>query len=1087
VELFNQVTRTKILLPSRRPNLLSRQRLLDLFYDLLDHKLIIIAAPAGYGKTSLLVDAAHQVELPTCWYAIDSLDIDLQRFITHFIASISYRFPGFGQRSAAFLQSTTGKLDLDRLLTIIINEVYDHIREYFIVVLDDYHLVDDSEEISHFVNQFAQQVTENCRLIISSRIFPRLSDFDVPLMISRAQLDGLGSVELAFQTDEIQALMLQNHHLAMSDAEAEALAHETEGWITGLQLSTQAMRSGMTNRLRVARVSGVGLYDYLAQQVLDQQPAPVRDFLLQTSLMEEFNAELCEVVLEPGEYPGTTWSGLIDTVLRSNLFVQPVDDGGTWLRYHHLFRDFLQTRLSQEYPQEKERILWRLAEVYIEREAWEKAHDLYQRLDDVGATADLIEQAGLSLVADGRFMSLGKWIDSLPAEVSASRPTLLSLRGYVAVILGEMRQGLELLSRAETLSWAAGDPSCLARILVWQAGAKYILGEYQASLTDAEGALAIAEGDENLRLLQAEALRAKGRSLVLMGQLTEAIACLEQSMALCKVLKDKQNMTRLFLGLGVAYMSAGRYERALTYCKRALDHYQQTGNIVRQAELLNNMGVIYHLRGDYERAASTLEAALTCTRQSKYARFEAIVLCSIGDLYTDLDALEAAKPAYHQAREIVRRIDDHFLLFYLDLAEAILTRLQGTPAKAYNLLHAAKQLAQDSNSDYEQRLCQLELGRLALVEGNVPAAVAHLEAAALHFDTRGQRLDATRSYFYLAVAHQALGDQQEALTHLKHVFQREANFESWHTLVIAGREAKRLLKIAQHDPMVGQQAARLLRRVIQFEQDLPALRRRLRRQTSAVPFAPPKLTIQALGMPQLMIDNKVITSPLWLKQRRVRELLFYFLIHPKDLGLTRLKIGAVFWPESPENELRLRYGNCLYRLRRALDNKDVILFYNEEGEGHYKFNWGMDYEYDVEEFDKQISRARVTTNPAEQAAAYQAAIQLYQGPYLPEMDGDWISGKRYRLANAYIEANLKLGEYYLGISEYRKSLRYCHAILAEDRSQEEAHRMAMRAHAALSNRADIFRQFQDCERVLREELDVSVSDETKKLFQKLIR
>ena len=164
------VTRTRIIPPRRRSDLISRQRLLDLLRDLLDCKLILIVAPAGYGKTSLLIDLAHYTELPVCWYALDPLDSDLQRFITHFIAAIAYRFPRFGQQSAAGLQGISPTdYDLNRLVTTIVNEAYEHIREHFALVLDDYQFVGNNQAISRFVSHFIQEVDENCHLIISSR------------------------------------------------------------------------------------------------------------------------------------------------------------------------------------------------------------------------------------------------------------------------------------------------------------------------------------------------------------------------------------------------------------------------------------------------------------------------------------------------------------------------------------------------------------------------------------------------------------------------------------------------------------------------------------------------------------------------------------------------------------------------------------------------------------------------------------------------------------------------------------------------------------------------------------------------------
>src|SRR3990172_9315849 len=310
------VTRTKVNLPRRRPDLLSRSRLLDLLYELLDYKLIILAAPAGYGKTSLLIDFSHQAELPVCWYALDSYDRDPQRFITHFIAAIAQRFPDFGSRSSSLLESSNqANLDLGALVTTIVNEAYDHVHEHFLFVLDDFHLVNENKDVVDFVNRFIQLVDENCHLVLSARSLLTLPD--MPLMVARMQVGGLSFEELAFQASEIQALASKNYHFFMPDAAAEVLA---------------------------------------------QQPPPVRDFLMRTSFLEELSVDLCRAVLGTD----TDWSGLIGHLLQNNLFVLPVDDEGGWIRYHHLFRDFLQSRFTLERPEEKDDVLRRLSSVYAE-------------------------------------------------------------------------------------------------------------------------------------------------------------------------------------------------------------------------------------------------------------------------------------------------------------------------------------------------------------------------------------------------------------------------------------------------------------------------------------------------------------------------------------------------------------------------------------------------------------------------------------------------------------------------------------------------------------------------------------------------
>lgn len=283
-----EITRTKIALPPVRKDLCTRPRLLDLLYDLLDYRLILVIAQAGYGKTSLLVDFAHKAEMPVCWYSTEDLDRDPQRFFAYFIASIHKRFPAFGESSLATLETSyTSKNVIPQLVTSIVNDAYDHIHEHFLIIIDDFHLVSEQDEIMAFVSRFIQHASDNCHLVLSSRFLLPIPDLD--LFVARSLVGGLGYEELAFQTDEIQSLILQNFHLTLSDEIAAELAQQTEGWITGLLLSAQTELSGMMNQLKAARLSGVDLYSYLARQVLLQQEPTIQDFMLKSSFLDEFN------------------------------------------------------------------------------------------------------------------------------------------------------------------------------------------------------------------------------------------------------------------------------------------------------------------------------------------------------------------------------------------------------------------------------------------------------------------------------------------------------------------------------------------------------------------------------------------------------------------------------------------------------------------------------------------------------------------------------------------------------------------------------------------------------------------------------
>ena len=1068
------VTRTKVILPQRRKELLSRPRLINLLFDLLDYKLLLVIAPAGYGKTSLLLDFTHQVDLPVCWYSLDTLDQAILRFIAHFIAALNQRFPSFGAQSTIALDAASQlSPDINRLVTVIVNDIYEHIQEHFLFVLDDYHLVSGQREIETFVNQFLREASENCHLVLASRTLLTLPD--LPLLAARMQVGGLGYEDLAFRPEEIQSLVLQNHHITVSDTTAQELTNETEGWITGLLLTTQTMWQDKSNRLRAAHISGVGLYDYLAQQVLDQQPTQIREFLLRTSFLEEFDTNLCEAVWGNSD----DWSALIGTILQDNLFILPVGEAGQTIRYHHLFRDFLQARFEQEHPSDVHDLLHSIAAAYAKQEEWEKAYAVYQRIGDAAATADLVEQAGPSFVRDSRLVTLASWIDALPGDILTERPTLLSHKGAVLLMKGQVENGLTYLDQAEKALRARGNSPDLASALARRATAQRFLGNYLASLDDGYEALAISDHNDSLRPVRAEALRAIGMSLYHLGRLSEAIEKFHQSLAEYESIGELPNVALVNMELGMCMRFAGRFRQALEHYEQALAYWRKVNNTTRLAIVLNNLGVLYHLTGDYIHAVELFEEALAHARQNRLPRSEAYLLCGIGDLYTDLEAEVNAQNAYHRTREIAQQIDDRFLLLYVSVVDAAQARRRGELSQARALLQSARELAQKSTSSYETALWRLEAGQIDLAGRNPQMAVEHLSEAARLFTEGGQKIESVRSNMILARACHLAKDKPAALAALERAFNLASELESQHVLVIGGRETQSLLKEACHELKIGPTSANLLNQIHQYETQMPGLRRRLRTKASTVLFAPPKLTIRVLGKALVELDGKPVITSEWVNQKRVRELFFLLLAHPE--GKTREEIGAILWQDSLSTQLKLQFKNAIYRLRYAL-GQDIVLF-----DGYrYCFNRDLDYEYDVQIYEEKVNQAKAVTSPAEKIACYRTVVDLYRGPFLHEAEGTWVLAERERLWQIQEDAYLTLVRLYLESGDNNTTLEFCQRILREDRCLEEGHRLAMRAYAALGNRAAVKRQYEDCCWALRQEVEAEPSPQTQLLYKILL-
>jgi ATP/maltotriose-dependent transcriptional regulator MalT/DNA-binding SARP family transcriptional activator len=1074
-----QIALTKIIPPKRRTDLLSRQRLLDQLDNLTENRLTLLSAPAGYGKTSLLVDMTTHTGLPVCWYALDRIDQDPSRFFAYLIHAIAQKFPTFGDNSDAVTHgSTFSTEELDTIVTVMSNEIYQNINEHFILVLDDFHLVHDVEPIIYFINQFIQRVDDNCHVVLCSRTLTILPD--MPLLVARSQVGGLSFDDLAFQADEIKDLALQNYHLTISDEAAGQLARDTEGWVTALMLSTNSLWRGMSSRLQASQVSGIGLYEYLQQQVLAIQSAEVKLFLQRTAFLEEFDTALCQDVLGPILYPdGADWQGLMDSVQQNNLFVLPVGENGSWLRYHHLFSDFLQKNLLKERPKERDLILHQLAGITLQRGEVEKAYALYKQLGDEMQIADLVVRYGALMLRNGRLATLAAWLNALPKGIVSQNAELLSFSGSIEVMQGRVKIGLALLNQADRMLRGREDVFPLATNLVRRAVTQQMMGDFALSLADSDEAIQMADHlDQKGISTRAEALLPAGYCYYQLGQIDKAIHAFEQSLALFHALKDEDREAQVFMELGISYSSNGDNSSALAAYQQALIYFKKKGNLTWLANIQNNLGVFYLNQGKFVQAYQHLEDALDCARLSGYARLEAFTLTTIGDLYSELDSWDAASNAYLQAEPIAQRTDEKLLQLQIFLARAHLAWKQGDFTLGESLIQTAKSYTQANLSDYENNYCSFEEGCMYLGMGNKAQAVQALQTAREGFKKGTDHIKTSQVSIYLAAAYQALNEQENAQSEIIQALSITKGFSQQQELISAVRDVRNIIGQEIQTLTSDRRITRMTELVNQFEHELPAIRRHIRRMAAAVPFGLPRVNIHTLGKIQTWLDGKLVTTSQWQTQV-ARDLFLLLLAHPN--GLTKEEIALIFWPDDSENQVRVQFKNTIYRLRRAL-GQNVILFDNE----HYRFNQELDYEYDVELFKTRLEQVKTETDPTRRMKIWREGLDLYKGPYLATMDDDWALAIRENLWDVYLNSSLTYTETLLENGDYPAVLGMCTRILEQDSCQEDAYRLVMRAYAAQGNQAEVARQYEHCTEALQRELGVEPSGQTRQLYKTLI-
>ncbi|UCC17211.1 MAG: hypothetical protein JSU58_01295, partial [Dehalococcoidales bacterium] len=356
---------TKLYVPPIRPRLVSRPRLLDRLDESLNNNLILVSAPAGFGKTTLLSEWVRHIQpiTRTAWISLDEGENDPVRFWDYYIAGLKTVEPTIGDMALELLHSpqtpTSQSLPIESVLTSLINEL-NSIESNLIIVLDDYHVI-TSQSVHDGVTFFLDHIPPQIHLIIASRADPPL-----PL----TQYRGRGTMleirtdDLRFRFSEATTLLQQLQNMKLSPENVRILNQCTEGWVTGLKMAALSIprQENITEFLSTFSSSQRYIMDYLVEEVLKRQTDKIQDFLLKTSILEKLTASLCDAV--------TGHNNSQEMLLKlehDNMFTIPLDENREWYRYEHLFRDLLSHQLEVRFEEFDSTELHRKASQWYEK------------------------------------------------------------------------------------------------------------------------------------------------------------------------------------------------------------------------------------------------------------------------------------------------------------------------------------------------------------------------------------------------------------------------------------------------------------------------------------------------------------------------------------------------------------------------------------------------------------------------------------------------------------------------------------------------------------------------------------------------
>lgn len=434
---------TKLHIPPAGINVVHRPAQFEQLNSGLQGKLILVSAPAGYGKTTLLSDWINQNKIPAAWLSLDTSDNDPTIFLSYVISGIQTIQQEFGQ-SALRLLSSPNSPSVESIASMLINDLLG-INLDFLLVLDDFHVI-RSNEVLKLAAYFLDHIPGNIHFVILTRSDPALS---LSRLRSQHQLTELRSSDLGFSANDISVLFNKKLNLGLSIDDAYSLETKTEGWIAGLQLAALSMKGREDISKYIKELKGDNRYimDYLIEEVLKIQTDDIKEFLLLSSILEQMSAPLCNDVLSRNDS-----QVILETLEKNNMFVISLDTERTWYRYHHLFAELLKQRLQLR---EKATII----ELHNKAIEWFYTNSMpllaIEHAIQTGnfeKSIHILGEIAETMWKNGQHAAILKYGDLLPDEIVKTNTEFCLYYAWILTINGQIQKAEPFLISAENIT-----------------------------------------------------------------------------------------------------------------------------------------------------------------------------------------------------------------------------------------------------------------------------------------------------------------------------------------------------------------------------------------------------------------------------------------------------------------------------------------------------------------------------------------------------------------------------------------------------------------------------------------------------------
>jgi LuxR family transcriptional regulator, maltose regulon positive regulatory protein len=1066
---LESIVHTRLLQKSLPSGIIERKALFSQLSENSGKSLILICAPAGYGKTTLVQDFISKKALKFSWLHVHSDMNNFYSFVTYLTHSLQKLDQGFGKNTLALLEDYRERFNpiknlsrvINDIITVFTNEFISVFKDDVTLVIDDLGNIGNSEWQTKCFNMLFENIPPNMHIIITSRQVPV---FNLSVLKAKRNILSLGSQDLSFSLEETEELLKSNYDVSTSENEIKALRNNLGGWITGIHLVIQSSGNEFPKLRLDKTIIMEDVYNYFTEDIFNNLDEEIQSFLLLTSILDSFSPELCDYVFNRDNS-----RQIIDDLLNKNIFIYINMDlarqGQPSYSYHLLFRKFLNSKLKDKISQQEMKDFFgKAAAFYSEWKDYLRVINYSLEAGETQTALKLIEKNFQDYFDSGKFENVWRWFEDIGDEIISGNAQLMYYKSLMLRFYkGDMEGALSYLDKVITLSENGKNNELLIRSVISKSRILISSGRINdaiRNISKVSGEKYKGESTSKLNFMSAFAFYQNGdydKAITMLDKAVEDIEHSEETKDLVNTKLDVFNMYgHIYLIRGDYSKSIAYYEQVVKKSKRVIDKYETYCNLI----LLNAQS------GKFEKALEYLEEAKSITETISIPIFRITYLLAHQSVKFEFGDYEGSISSLEEINRIAVNINHKYYIFlsYSLIGDSYYYLNKLSKAEEYYDL-AFKYV----NDESRLEKIQYSFTKALLIKKESPVdSLEEVLTETYEYYTENKfTYNKTQSAFHLADYFFKRKNYKTSLVYLTEALNisREKEYSSFlqrdfsdlrylYDFAIANNIQKDFIKSIMYSML--------------SKKDTKWISGTARKRFADINENNYDVKLKAFGKGEVIIRGRLIDESFWSK-KKWKIIFIYLLLSPKK-ELTKDKIIDVFYPDTPIESAENIFHQMVSKFRNIAKTASgeekpaggktkgkkesessqllpSLIIYEDK---LLKINPDFLFYIDADDFEQAYKKVSTARSKEKKLELLMEAADIYTGDFLEGNYETWSEELRTKYQSYFISISEELAKKLFELKEYEDVLEYSEKLIKYDPLNLTAYEYVIKSYEALN-------------------------------------